>query len=329
MSTLTAKIFNSLKEATDDQERFEILDKYSYDLLVKTTISYIYNPMIDFGLEDFKPQQTGKLHGMGLSKFMNIPQEILELKLTSEESAYKCNLALQHINDEEADIFINIVTKNPAYGLTKELINDVWPGLIPNHILSYPTEYTADKEITIDFPCAIQKISNGLRVYIIVRGNSVEFRNKHGELIKQFNTYAHQFSKLAQNGNVVFHGHAVKVDDDMNKLTASDEEILATDEDHTKFILWDVVKYEGFVKGLDNHLGYNWRYNGLEHMMYLAVESNPTPCYAPVVQAVVGDIKQVMDFAERMNGGIVKNFSGAWCSGSNPDELLIFPQTET
>lgn len=323
--TLTTKIFNSLKNAQDDQERFEILSKYSYDLLVKTTISYIYNPMIDFNLEKFKPQTMGKSHGMGLSKFINIPSEILEFNLTPEEATYKCNLALQHINDDEAEIFLNIVTKQDAYNLSVDLINDVWQNLIPKSLVSEPMEFKSTMENQINFPCAIQKISRGLRVYIVVRGNNVEFRNKDGIRIKELEVFSHQFSELAQNGNIVFHGHAVKVDEDLNKLKASDEEILNSEPEQIKFILWDVVKYEGFVKGIDNQLGYNWRFNGLEHMMYLAVEKNPTPCYAPILQAVIGDLTQIQEFVEKMDGGIIKSFEGAWIAGPNPNELIVLP----
>lgn len=326
--SLTSKIFNSLKHATDDQERFEILERYKSDSLLKTIIQYMYNPLIDFGLERFIPQHMGKHHGMGISKFMKIPEEILENSLTTEESEYKCNLALMHMNDGEAEIFVNMVSKQDQYNLNIDLINDVWPGLVPRSLVLEPQIYNNKLATNIEYPAAVQKLSHGLRVIIIVRGNTVEFRNKEGQLLTQLDKFGHQFSILAQNGNVVFDGHAIKVDAEMNPIQASDEEILEAHEDNVRFFLWDVVKYDGYVKGFDNRMGYNWRFNGLEHMMFLSIEHNVTPCYGIAPQMVVGNIEQAIKFSKEQGGAVLKDLSSVWSSGPKEDHLILLPQLE-
>ena len=105
---------------------------------------------------------------------------------------------------------------------------------------------------------------------------------------------------------------------------ATDEEILSSDDKDIKFILWDAIRYDGFVEGKDTRIGYNWRFNGLEHMMMLAIEKNPDPCYSVPKQHVCGSLEDAKKFIdEQQCSAVIKNLSGTWALGKTKDELFL------
>jgi len=311
---LTRTIADKIREAATQAEKQAVLEYYSYEKLLKRIILYTYSPLINFNMQDWKPKSAGKLHGMGMSKFMHIPEDIFQNKFTQEEAEFACNVALQNMNEDEVDIFVTMLKKDKDYfDLTNKTINAVWPDLK----LTYPISCPSKNISLIDkytFPLVAQKMSRGLRVNIIVRCNSVEFRDKNGNVLHNFDIYVEQFGNLAQNGSVVFDGHAVVVNDEMQIVATDDDVVLAAKPENVRFILWDTIRYDGFVEGKDNRIGYNWRFNGVEHMMFLAIDKNPTPCYR-ACESGVFNTREELDKAISSGDWIVKELSGTWHDG--------------
>lgn len=317
-------IADKLRSATSQDAKQEILEYYSSESLFKRIVAYTYNPMINFNMDEWSPKHMGKEHGMGISKFMHIPEDIFQGKFTQNEAEFAANMALLHMNDNEAELFVGMLKKDINVGLTVDTINRVWPNLVPVYPVQRPKEYQPSLLAEFTFPVAAQKMSTGLRVNIVVRGNSIEFRDKNGNVLHNFHMYNEQFGNLAQNGGTVFDGHAVVVDEDMNIIATDDVDVLAADPENIRFILWDCIRYDGFVNGIDNRIGYNWRFNGLEHMMFLAVDKNPTPCYRAPEHKMVSSIEDAVAYAKQEKCPIViKNLPGIWKNGYSTDELII------
>jgi|TARA_R110002074_G_scaffold166722_15_gene327534 hypothetical protein len=321
---LTSRIANSLSEASDQESKYIILQKYRQDRLIKRIVNFGYNPLVQFGMESFKPNYAGIPHGLGISKFLHILDEILAGKLDESSATFATNLALSHISDDESDILIQLLHKNLNWGLETETINRVWPDLIKNYPLQTPAKYTKTNYKKFEYPVAAQKISHGMRINIVVIHDDVTFRNKHGVLMPQFDVHAAQFRALAQNQRTVFDGHAVLIDADNNEVAALDEQILNSHPNNVRFILWDSIRYDGFADGKDTRIGYNWRFNGLEHMMFLAFDKNPNPVYGLPVHAVIKHASEVTTFSQDNDCDcIIKNLPGIWHSGETKDELIV------
>lgn len=323
-TALVRIIADKIRSATNQAEKYEVLQQYSSESLFKRILSYANNPMINFNMDNWKPQHSGKQDGMGISKFMHVPEDIFQGKLDQEEAVFSANIALLHMNEQEVDLFIGMLKKDLDLGLDLETINDVWPGLIPQYPVQYPGKFTERKVESFEWPCVAQKLVGGYRVNIIVRGNSVEFRNQEGKVIHNFDHYVGEFGILAQSGSTVFDGVAVVVDEEMNVISTDDDIVLSARPENIRFILWDAIRYDGFVQGKDTRIGYNWRYNGLEHMMFLSIDKNPTPCYGLPENKVIDNISQALEFSKQLKNDIViKNFSGTWTNGISNDELII------
>lgn len=320
---LTGKISKSIIEAESQADKQQILEKYRNETLIKRIVNYAYNPLLDFGMLDFKSNNVGKEDGMGLSKFMHVLDDIIDKKFNKQEAVFACNLALTYIDQHEVQIFVGILTKNLAWDLELETIQSVWPDLSLGYPVQYPAKWSLPKFRKFDKPMVAQKLYSGLRVNIKVQGAQVIFYTADGHPFTEFDMYKEQYSNLAQHGDTVFDGMAF-ITENGNIIDSTDEEIMAADPNSINFILWDAIRYDGFMEGKDNRIGYNWRANGLEHMMMLAIEINPKPCYRMPEHTVCKNIDDVRKFSEEINSDlVVKNLSGTWVNGVTDNELIF------
>lgn len=318
---LIPRVINEIKLAETQLGKKNILAKYSLEDTLKKILVVLYNPWIDLKLQDFQPKYMGKSFGMGMSRFMPLINDIISNKFDQREAEFACKMAMNHINTDDAEIFLGILRQDLGLGLEIETINQVWPGLIADYPLrlATPGNYADFTE----FPAAVQPISQGLRVNIIVNEGEVSFRDKNGDVIEGWDMYSEQFLNLAQGQATVFDGHAVVAKD--SEVSETDNEVvLQAPAEEIKFLLWDVIRYDGFIQGDDNRIGYNWRYNGIEHMMMLAIEKNPEPCYDLIKAEMVGSTEQLAaTVAEFNNQCVIKTMSGTWSQGKTNQEIIF------
>jgi len=318
------RVADALTLATTQEEKLLILEKYEENSLIKMLVTFAYDPMLQFDMKDWTPLNAGKMHGMGIPRFMHLFEEILNNKYTTSEAKFACNLAVTHMNDQEVPIFVAIMKNECDWGLDADTINTVWNNLIKGYPVQCASEYTEENMKNISFPCVVQQMMDGVRLNIIVRGEVVEFRSVSGEFIHTVDVCADQFKILTQSGTTVFDGCAVVVDDNMNVVGTTMNDIMSADVADIRFYLWDSIRHDGFVQHEDTRIGYNWRYNGIEHMMFLAADKNADPCYLITLSEVVADLDGVTKFMESNNCDvIIKDFAGTWRDGITPFEVII------
>ena len=321
-TNLIYNIVKSLQETDSQSEKKVILEKYKLEKMLERIVSIAYNPWIDFKMQDFETVKRGKDWGMGISKFLHIVDDMIDNKLDAEQRRFSCNMALTHMDSVEAPLFISIVKQELDLGLEIDTINAVWPGLI----MQYPIRFATFGDTTDfqNFPACVQSLSLGLRVNVIVNNNTVSYRDKNGNAIEGWDCWDEQFINLAQGQETVFDGHAVTVDADNNVTSNKNDEILNADPKTVRFRFWDAIRYDGFIRGKDTRIGYNWRYNGLEHMMMLAVEKNKQPCYMTLPTEIVGSQEQLDETVKRFkNKCVIKPLDGIWYHGETDKETII------
>jgi hypothetical protein len=318
---LIPNIVDSLQATQSQEKKYEIVKKYEKETLFKRIVLFAYNPWINFKLQHFVPKHMGKKFGMGMSRFMHMFDEIIEGQLDPKDAEFGFNMAFLHINLEEASILLGIINQSLDLGLEIETINKVWP----DSISSYPLR-TAKVESYKNFdkfPASIQTVSKGLRINIIISDNTVQYRQKDGSVIEGWDHWNEQFINLAQGQNTVFDGHAVIAKD--NKISETDNaKVLEADVEDIRFIFWDVIRYDGFIVGKDTRIGYNWRYNGLEHMMMLAYAKNPQPCYDILKAEMVGSKEQLDTAIKNYSKAVIKSLEDTWTTGESDGEIISF-----
>ena len=326
-TALLSSFVSNLQMTSKQEAKLEILKKYQKESSIQKIIEVAYNPWLNFGMQEFEPKYMGKRFGMGLSRFMNIIEDIVSGKFDKKEAEFACRMAFMHINDMDAPVFLLLINQTMAdtLGLEVSTINKVWPGLI----MSYPLRTATEGSIENfeKFPAAVQPLSRGLRVNIIVNDNQVSFRLKTGEKLKNFSVFKNDFIKLSQGQNTMYDGHAVVIDKKNNIVGTEDQDVLDADTKDIRFMLWDAVRYDGFIVGKDTRIGYNWRYNGIEHMMMLALDKVENPCYDLIKAELVGSQEQLdKTVLNHKDGCVVKSLEGTWSQGDTKDEIIYFPQ---
>lgn len=316
---LIPKIVDSLQATQPQEKKLEIVKKYEKETLFKRIVLFAYNPWINFKLQHFVPKHMGKQFGMGMSRFMHMFDEIIEGQLDPKDAEFGFNMAFLHVNLEEAPILLGIINQTLDLGLEIETINKVWPDSIssyPIRIAKVSSYKNFDK-----FPAAMQTVSKGLRINIIVTDETVSYRQKDGSIIEGWDHWNQQFINLAQGQNTVFDGHAVIAKD--NKISETDNaKVLEADIEDIRFIFWDVIRYDGFISGKDNRIGYNWRYNGLEHMMMLAYAKNPQPCYDILKAEMIGSKEQLNTAIKNYSNAVIKSLDDTWSAGESDGEII-------
>lgn len=324
-SGLISSVMHSLHSTVSQEDKMQILNKYHKETSIKKIIGIAYNPWLDFGLQDFTPKHLGKKFGMGIGFFMHIIEDITQGKLDAKEAEFACRMAFMHINTEDAEVFLKLINQNLGQYLNLDVhtINSVWNELV----MTYPLRQAQIKPIdNFDgFPASVQELSRGLRINIIVSEDGVSFRLKDGNEIDNFDIYKDQFLTLAQGQGTVFDGHAVVTDN--NKIIATDNEsVLEADPESIRFLLWDAIRYDGFINGEDTRIGYNWRYNGIEHMMLLALDKVENPCYDIIKAELVGSKDQLQATIDKHKKGcVVKSLDSIWKHGIADNEIICFP----
>ena len=172
------------------------------------------------------------------------------------------------------------------------------------------------------YPAAVQPISRGLRVNVIIHKNKVSYKDKLGNDIEGWEIYDEQFINLAQNNSTVFDGHAVVANGTV-VVETDNEKVLEAKPENIRFNFWDVIRYDGFIKGEDTRIGYNWRHNGIEHMIILAIDKNKTPCYDIVKADLVGSDEQLKLTVEKYKSKcVIKSLDGTWIRGNDPSQII-------
>jgi hypothetical protein len=182
---------------------------------------------------------------------------------------------------------------------------------------------TVGKQTTFEsYPAAVQPISRGLRVNVIIHKDTVTYKNKLGEDITGWEMYDEQFMNLAQGQSTVFDGHAMEVNG-TEIVETDNKKVLEADAENIRFVFWDVIRYDGFINGEDTRIGYNWRYNGIEHMILLAMDKNTTPCYDTVKADLVGSNEQLELTVQKYKSKcVIKSLDGTWTHGTDPTQLI-------
>jgi len=318
---LIPDLIHQLTVLGTQEDKLILLQKYEKETLLKRVLVLAYNPWINFKLQHYVPRHSGKQYGMGLSRFMHVFDEINENKLTTKEAEFSFSMAFLHINTTDASLLLALITQTLDVGLELSTINAVWPNLITVYPLR--TAHEADYTQFNTFPAAIQPCSTGLRVNIIVCDKLVSYRNKDGTVIDGWDQWDDQFVNLAQGQNTVFDGHALVASNSEIEETDNDK-VIAADPTCIRFTLWDVIRYDGFIAGEDTRIGYNWRYNGLEHMMMLAMDKNPTPCYNMLKADMVGSADQLEAAINNYSKAVIKSLDSTWATGTSPYEIISY-----
>ena len=100
---LLSELITKLQNFSTQDEKLNLLQNYEKEPIFKRILTIAYNPWVDFGMQDFVPRRKGKQFGMGLTRFLHILTDIIDDKYDDREKQFSCQMAMQHIDERDAD----------------------------------------------------------------------------------------------------------------------------------------------------------------------------------------------------------------------------------
>lgn len=167
----------------------DLLAEYASSTVLQNTLFYTYNPFLQYGMPATRADGA-----MGLCRIFNDSTWDLLDKLASGELSGTA--AKKAVADEKRallysseQLFCAILSKSLDIGLAAKGINEVFPGLIPEHAIQLAKPIDWSK---VTFPCYVSPKLDGLRA--ILRGG--QFYSRKGHRLEGLSQLARQAYKV-------------------------------------------------------------------------------------------------------------------------------------
>lgn len=140
MKLTVGQIFELIKQSHTKEQRAEIMRDQSNNDFFKSLVKAAYDDRIEFNLPEGTPDYRPNPCPIGLS-FVNLTTELRKLhyfikgessnKLPRSKRESMFIQLLEALDAQEAKVFLAVKSKNlEDYGITKVLVEEVYPGLI-------------------------------------------------------------------------------------------------------------------------------------------------------------------------------------------------------
>lgn len=253
-------IINKLKSDNSRLFKEQVLkenidNKLLQSVLVRTLGSHIqyYQRKIPV----YTPNSTGTLE---LIKALEQLNDLADRKYTGNAAIDYLTKILSSVHSDDAKVIELIIKKDLDCGVQIATVNKIWKGLVSefNTMLCTPIN---DKLVEkLKWPQIAQCKMDGLRVNIVVVGDTVTFYSRNGKTFDLLGNLEQEFIKIANGQDLVFDGELL-VDNNgkdadrqtgngiLNKCqkgTATKEEA-----DNVVTTLWDIIPYHKWLSEKD------------------------------------------------------------------------------
>ena len=251
------EIINQLRSTTKTNEKLTILKNNQDNELLKEILYYTYSDK-NYGFSE---------------KLLRQAMESYETKFILTWKGYKDmldELSSSNINDklreqtyeflslydeEERDLYINIISNDLKIGMNIKSINKAIPGLIPTFGVQLAESFFKQKEGFLDGKEFILSTKlDGNRLVAIKNKDKVEFKTRQGKVMEGLIELEEEFKDIP-NG-IVLDGELILKND---KNLPSDELFRETmkvarkkgEKRNLEFHVFDCIELDGFNKGYD------------------------------------------------------------------------------
>ena len=325
-------ILNELESNASRNFKIDLLTKHKDNELLKEVIRLANDPFTQFYQRKIPEYELIFDHPYDLKWGLGQLTDLSTRKVTGNAAIQHLVNILSSVSANNAVVIERIIKKDLRCGFSTSTSNKVWPNLISDYPCMLCSTFDQKLINKIKFPALVQEKCDGMRVNVIVKGNSVEFRSRNGKEINLIGNLDQNFINLAYGKDLVFDGELLVVDTNgdvcdrqtgngiLNKAvkgTISPEEA-----SRVYVVLWDKIPYENFITGKADQ-AYRYRLKGLE---YLIDRLEPYSRIELVETFDVLSIEQTQEIfqnylADGKEGIILKDSSSIWESKRSKGQI--------
>lgn len=251
------EIINQLRSTTKTNEKLAILKQHSDNELLKEILYYTYSDK-NYGFsEKLLRQAMESYETKFILTWKNYKDMLDELSSSNindklREQTYEF---LSLYDEEERDLYINIISNDLKIGMNVKSINKAIPGLIPTFGVQLAESFFKQKEGFLDGKEFILSTKlDGNRLVAIKNKDKVEFKTRQGKVMDGLIELEEEFKDIP-NG-IVLDGELILKND---KNLPSDELFRETmkvarkkgEKRNLEFHVFDCIELNGFNKGYD------------------------------------------------------------------------------
>lgn len=243
------ELVTELKSTNSVNTKKEILSKYPE---CKRFLFYTYNPLIQFGVtsKNLKKLKDINVKPEEYDDLFELLDDLAEDKLTGHKAVATVNNFINKYSEYES-ILYGIIDRNLKIRVKTNLINKVFPGLIPEFEISLAREFK-DFKHKVDFSKDAWLVSrklDGVRCIAIKDDDKVDFFSRSGKPFYTLDKIAEDIRKLPIESCVLDGEVCIINENDEEDFKAIVSEIRKKDHiiEYPKFKIFDFLSIEEFT----------------------------------------------------------------------------------
>jgi ATP-dependent DNA ligase len=213
MSVLS--ILNSLAAVSSRNEKLAILRTNKDNLLLKEFFRLALDPLITFGIKKI-PVYTPNRNPLGDDSAQldwgmdQFEKQFATRAITGNDAISHLTYVLENVTEDNAEVLIRILGKDPKCGVAEATVNSVWKGLIFDFPVMKATPHDEKTIQNISFPAYSQLKLDGARAQIVINNGTVTVYSSSGRPIETHG-YFDWFANVTDN--LVFDGELLVTED--------------------------------------------------------------------------------------------------------------------
>ena len=329
------QIVDTLKLDNSKLYKIDVLQKHWHNESFKQFLKYIYDPNFLIGVKEKFDYNVLRAGGVEL---FDVFDKMLEIYDTKAHSKKTWKPFYDSLNYTSMQCFNMLIKKSMECGVDISSLNKVEENFIFQMPMMLANTYNDKTSKHIKFPALLQHKADGIRCNIIIdNGKVINMLSREGkEFDKRCNTIFENDVKDIKF-KCVLDGEIVFYDSNNNPLDRKTSNGLSnkciqhtiTDEElkGIKFICWDIIEYDDFIKGETPVRDYEKLMKGIKQIF----ENNER--IIPIHTCEVQSIEEVLELSAQyikdgMEGAMLKNKAFSW-EDKRSNNMLKIKEFET
>lgn len=322
-------LHNTIKEINSSAAttfKMEVLKKNQDNEELKNFFKLCFDPFTTFGIKKIPKYTTPEVPTISYESFVTDSLPLFANRtLTGNAAINNLSHLLSCMSEEDQDLAIRIIKRDPDCGVGEKTVNKVWKRLIPIYpcLLCSAYDESLIRTLNLKNGVFIQEKSDGLRINIVRHlGITTVFTRQGHEL----NVNGH-FDSISVEGKVIdgemlFYDNKGKIlsrkegnglGNKANRGTISDEEI-----SRSFIVAWDLIPYEDFLKEY-SPIPYRERLKELSEIVEVANSNKLVLTKTDLVHSI-DEIQAIYlkYLADGQEGAVVKSQETPWSNTRSP-----------
>lgn len=340
-------ILLQLSATTKKNEKLSILENHKTNALLKKVLKFALCPHIRFNIKKIPTYSVGATANATLTldeALDAFKTNLIDRGITGSiaKSDFLVKI-LESVTSRDAEVLCRIIKKDLRAGVAEGLVDKVFPGLIPPWPCLLAESYNEKNIKRITYPAFCQLKSDGTRINIVVKDNTVSYFGRSGKEFDFLGIPDFEFIELAKVINspsgIVFDGealvlainnHGILKRETGNGIISRALKGSMTIEEASSvvFDVWDLIPYDDFISAKHSEL-YQTRYNALD----TALSSTKLNKIRLIETSIVRSFSEAQIIYEKYlaagyEGAVLKNFNTVWEHKRSKDQVKLKAENE-